>query len=126
MQPLGLHHVAINVSDVDEAVRFYTGVLGLHARDDRPDFGFGGAWLDAGGQQVHLLEAPSPGERGQHFALWVADLDGVVGELRGKGVKVSDPVSTGADRQAFTNDPSGNAIELHEVGGAGAPPPGTP
>jgi catechol 2,3-dioxygenase-like lactoylglutathione lyase family enzyme len=115
MQTLGVHHVAINVSDVDEAVRFYTGTLGLHQREDRPDFGFSGAWLDAGGQQVHLLQAPLPSNCGQHFALWVEDLDGVVGELRRRGVRVSDPTTVGADRQAFLTDPSGNGVELHEV-----------
>jgi glyoxylase I family protein len=116
VRPLGVHHVAINVPDVDEAVRFYTGMLGLHQRDDRPDFGFGGAWLDAGGQQVHLLEAPLPDNRGQHFALWVDDIDEVVAELRAQGLKVSEPVSVATDRQAFLTDPAGNGIELHEVG----------
>jgi glyoxylase I family protein len=116
VRPLGVHHVAINVPDVDEAVRFYTGMLGLHQRDDRPDFGFGGAWLDAGGQQVHPLEAPLPDNRGQHFALWVDDIDEVVAELRAQGLKVSEPVSVNTDRQAFLSDPAGNGIELHEVG----------
>jgi len=116
MRPIGVHHVAINVSDVDEAVRFYTHVLGLRLRDDRPDFGFAGAWLDAGDQQVHLIEAPLPSNRGQHFALQVEDLDGVVEELRAGGVEVSDPVPGGGDRQAFTADPSGNGVELRELG----------
>src|SRR5258708_6704509 len=49
MQPLAVHHVAINVDDVDEAIAFYTKTLGLTQRTDRPDFGFPGAWLDAGG-----------------------------------------------------------------------------
>src|SRR5438128_1068824 len=49
VEPLAVHHVSINVDDVDAAVDFYVGVLGLRARTDRPDFGFAGAWLDAGG-----------------------------------------------------------------------------
>jgi len=48
MQPAGLHHVSINVPDVPRALAFYVEVLGLTERSDRPDFGFGGAWLDAG------------------------------------------------------------------------------
>ena len=60
MQPVGIHHVSINVTDVDEATRFYTEVLGFTVRDDRPDLGIGGCWLDAGGQQVHLIESPVP------------------------------------------------------------------
>jgi catechol 2,3-dioxygenase-like lactoylglutathione lyase family enzyme len=114
VQPVGVHHVAINVDDVPASVDFYTEVLGLTLRTDRPELGLAGAWLDAGGQQVHLLEAPVPRNLGQHFALWFDDLDGVVAELRGKGVEVSDPGGIGAGRQAFLLDPSGNAVELHQ------------
>ncbi len=114
MQPLGVHHVSINVTDAAEAIAFYTDVLGLTLRDDRPDFGFGGAWLDLGPQQVHLLEVPVPDDRGQHFAIRVADLDIAVDELRERGVTVGDPSPVGTGRQAFLHDPSGNMIELHE------------
>jgi catechol 2,3-dioxygenase-like lactoylglutathione lyase family enzyme len=116
IEPLGVHHVSINVRDAAESIAFYTGVLGLTQRSDRPDFGFGGAWLDIGGQQVHLIEAPVPDDNGQHFAIRVADLDAAVAELRERGVDVSDPKPVGAARQSFLRDPSGNAIELHEPG----------
>jgi glyoxylase I family protein len=116
MRPAGVHHVSINVRDVDEALRFYTDVLGLTLREDRPDFGFGGAWLDVGGQQVHLIEAGPPQALGQHFALLVDDLDAAVAELRSRGVEVGDPSPVGTGRQSFLSDPSGNQIELHEVG----------
>jgi glyoxylase I family protein len=117
MRPLAVHHVSINVDDVDAALDFYTGVLGLQPRTDRPDFGFGGAWLDAGGQQVHLIEGTSPAALGQHFALLVDDLDRTVAELRDRAVEVSDPKPVGSSRQAFLSDPSGNLIELHQVMG---------
>jgi glyoxylase I family protein len=117
VRPLAVHHVSINVDDVDAALRFYTDVLGLQRRSDRPDFAFGGAWLDAGGQQVHLIEGTPPTEVGQHFALQVDDLDGTVAELRGRDVEVSDPRPVGSSRQAFLSDPSGNLVELHEVAG---------
>ena len=116
MRPLAIHHVSVNVSDVDEGVAFYTGSLGGTLRDDRPDFGFGGAWIDFGAQQLHLIEAPVPGNVGQHFAIRVADLADTIAELREKGLEVSDPVAVGTGLQAFLTDPSGNAIELHEVG----------
>jgi catechol 2,3-dioxygenase-like lactoylglutathione lyase family enzyme len=118
MEPLAIHHVAINVSDVPGSVAFYTDVLGGALRSDRPDFGIGGAWIDLGGQQIHLLEAPVPRNLGQHFAIRVGDLDAVVAELRSKGVDIADPVDSGTNRQTFLDDPSGNAIELHEVGPA--------
>lgn len=118
MRPLAVHHVSINVDDVPAALAFYTDVLGLEARGDRPDFGFGGAWLDAGDQQVHLIEGQPPAPVGQHFALQVEDLAATVAELRGRGLRVSDPAPVGTSLQAFVSDPCGNVVELHEVGGA--------
>lgn len=114
MQPLAVHHVSVNVADVDAALRFYVDVLGFTERTDRPDFGFPGAWLDAGGQQLHLIQAAPPANVGQHFAV-LGDLDAVVDELRGRVIEVSDPSPVGTGRQAFLTDPSGNAIELHQA-----------
>lgn len=115
MQPTGVHHVSINVPDVPTALAFYTDVLGLSERGDRPDFGFGGAWLDAGdGQQVHLIEATAPADLGQHFALGVADLDGTIAELRGRGLDVSGARPVAGGFQAFLHDPAGNTVELFQ------------
>jgi catechol 2,3-dioxygenase-like lactoylglutathione lyase family enzyme len=116
IEPLGVHHVSLNVRDTAESVAFYTEALGLTLRDDRPDFAFGGAWLDLGPQQVHLLEIEVPDDVGQHFAIRVGDLDGAVAELRGRGVEVTDPSPVGTGRQSFLHDPSGNRIELHQPG----------
>jgi catechol 2,3-dioxygenase-like lactoylglutathione lyase family enzyme len=116
MEPLGVHHVSINVRDAAESVTFYADVLGLTARADRPDFAFGGAWLDIGAQQVHLIEGDVPSNCGQHFAIRVADLDATVAELRDRGIDVPDPKGVGTARQTFLHDPSGNLIELHEPG----------
>ena len=116
MSVLGVHHVSINVADVPAALGFYVDRLGLVQRTDRPDFGIGGAWLDAGDQQVHLIEAAVAEDRGQHLALWVADLDATVTELRAAGMTIGDPSPVGTGRQAFLHDPSGNLVELHQPG----------
>lgn len=116
MKAHAVHHVAINVDDVAAALRFYTEVLGATERNDRPDFPFAGAWLDVGGQQVHLVEAPVPPNLGQHFAVLVDDLDAAVAEVRALGIAVTDPVPVATDRQAFLLDPCGNRVELHELG----------
>lgn len=108
--------MSVNVADPEVSVAFYTDVLGGRVRGDRPDFGIGGAWLDMGSTQVHLVHLAVPPANGQHFALLVEDLDAVVAELRAKGVAVDDPSVVGSDRQTFVSDPDGNAIELHEVG----------
>jgi glyoxylase I family protein len=109
-----VHHVSINVDDVDAALGFYTDVLGLVQRADRPELGIEGAWLDAGGQQVHLIGAPTPQNVGQHFALRVDDIDASISELRDRGITVSDAMAVGTGRQAFLEDPSGNVVELHQ------------
>src|SRR6266516_3038457 len=111
MRPAGLHHVSINVRDVSASRDFYVDVLGLTERADRPDFNFDGAWLDAGSQQVHLIQAEVPPDRGQHFAL-----------------AVTDPVPVGTGRQSFLYDLAGNRIELQEPGSAapGERPPWNP
>ena len=58
--------MSLKVADVEAARRFYVDVLGFVERNDRPAFGFDGAWLDVGdgGQQVHLIAADVP------VALW--------------------------------------------------------
>jgi catechol 2,3-dioxygenase-like lactoylglutathione lyase family enzyme len=116
MQPLAVHHVSVAVTDVDAALDFYTRLLGMRQRPDRPAGLGDGAWLDVGGQQLHLIRADTPEPRGQHFAVLVADLAATTAELRAAGVTVSDAVPIGAGRQAFLRDPSGNVIELHQAG----------
>ncbi len=115
MELQGVHHVSLNVDDLAAADRFYTEVMGFE-RLPRPDLGFPGTWLQAGPQEVHLLEIGAvPEDVGQHVAFRVTDLDVAVADLRGLGVEVSDPkaLPTGA-RQAFLHDPSGNRLELNQ------------
>jgi catechol 2,3-dioxygenase-like lactoylglutathione lyase family enzyme len=115
--PAGVDHVSINVTDVPAALTFYTETMGLTQNFSRPDFGFPGAWLDtANGQQVHLIGAETPPNLGQHFALVFDDVPSVVEELRARGLQVSDAVDVGTTgrKQAFTTDPWGNGIELHQ------------
>jgi catechol 2,3-dioxygenase-like lactoylglutathione lyase family enzyme len=114
MRPTGVHHVSLMTPAVDETIAFYVDVLGLTVRTDRPDFGVGGAWLDAGDQQVHLIEGPTPNYAGQHFALRVDDLDGVIAELRAQGFDVADPFETTVSRQTTIRDPAGNVVELNQ------------
>ncbi|MFN0088801.1 MAG: VOC family protein [Acidimicrobiales bacterium] len=117
MKLSGVHHIALNVDDVEKTTNFYVDVLGLE-KVDRPDFGFPGSWLRlADGRQIHLVKAEDhKAPRGQHFALHVADLDEARQELTDQGFKVSEPMMIPGigTRQAFLKDPSGNLIELNE------------
>lgn len=116
MQPLGIHHVNVTVGDLAEARRFYIETLGFTERDDRPDFGFDGAWLNVGNQQVHLLVAGQREHTSDHYAVIVSDLSATIAELRVAGLTVSELTKVNANEQAFLRDPWGNLIELHQVG----------
>lgn len=115
MQLQGIHHVSINVQDVDAATRFYCEVLGLE-KLARPELGFPGAWLRSGAQEVHLLgiESTAPPKE-QHFAFAVADLTKVQDQLQQAGIKCSKAMTIdGVCLQAFTHDPSGNMLEFNQ------------
>jgi len=116
VEVLGIHHVALCVRDLDEALDFYRDRLGFAEMPERPDFGFRGAWLRAGVQQIHLYEMPEADpDRRQHVALAVDDLDAVAGMLESRGVAVDRRAHVpGAGRQAFIRDPTGNRIELNQ------------
>jgi len=73
MKPVGVHHVAICVADAQKGLAFYRDVLGM-TQLPRPDLG-PGCWLDAGGQQVHLMESDTQPVGANHFAIRVDDID---------------------------------------------------
>ncbi len=111
-----IHHVSLNVSDTERALTFYRDILGM-AVLPRPDFSFGGAWLDAGnGSQIHLIEGDVPPNLGQHVAFRVDDVEAVIARLRQAGVEVSEAKNVGDTtiRQAFGRDPDGNLLEFSQ------------
>ncbi|MGA9276214.1 VOC family protein [Ilumatobacter sp.] len=116
MFDLGVHHVSLNVTDAAEARRFYVDVLGLTERPDRPDFTFDGSWLQAGDQQIHLLEVDDfVPPVGQHFALRIGDIEAARAHLARHGVEVSEAKRVDdICLQAFFSDPTGNLIELNQ------------
>ena len=118
MKPSRLHHVSINVTEIERARRFYTEVLGLE-EIERPDFGMPGAWLQAGEGQVHLIVAPDSVDTGRrperltplapHTALAIDDYTAVRDELAGHGLEVLESERSG---QMWVRDPDGNIVEL--------------
>ena len=111
----GIHHVSINVRDVDAAKSFYIDVLGMRELP-RPDLGFPGAWLASGAQEVHLLGIDSTAPpKEQHFAFEVLDIHEAVTTVREAGFRCSDAKEIpGVCAQAFTHDPSGNMVEFNQ------------
>ncbi len=119
---LSIHHVSLVVKNTQLAVDFYHRVLGLEVCNDRPDLGFGGAWLQIGEQQIHLLEVENPdpvdgrpehGGRDRHLAMSVDNLDEIESQLKSQGIVVSRSRSGRA--ALFCRDPDGNGVELIQV-----------
>jgi catechol 2,3-dioxygenase-like lactoylglutathione lyase family enzyme len=110
-----LDHVSIIVTDVDRALAFYTGVLGLTEIPRPRSFDFPGAWLQVGPEVIHLLGQPAPDVRGRrHFCLWVTDVDGSARYLAARNLPVRWDTKykiEGIDR-FFTEDPDGNRVEI--------------
>jgi len=115
MRALTVHHVSVNVADLDEGIIFYGTTLGLPAAVTGPATS---ARVPGSTPATARSTAPRPCARepGQHFALLVADLDAERAGLLDAGVQVSEPFPIGGNRQAFLTDPWGNVIELHELG----------
>lgn len=115
MELSGVHHVSINVSDLEATAAFYLDVLGLE-KLPRPEIPVEGIWLGCtDGSQIHLIINPVPTSEGQHYAFGVADLDAVITELAGQGIAASKPITVeGVCRQAFCTDPSGNLVEFNQ------------
>jgi glyoxylase I family protein len=111
----GIHHVSINVKDVDTALRFYVQLLNLELLE-RPDLGFPGAWIRAGEQEIHLLGIDS-GEpvKEQHFAFAVNDAQAIHAALQANGYSPTEIRDIpNICRQFFTHDPSGNMVEFSQ------------
>jgi len=98
-----IHHLAIAVKDLEEALRFYRDTLGLpvHEQAVREDQGVKAALLTIGESEIELLEPLGPdtpvgrflerrGEGIHHICLQTDDIDKELAELKAKGVELSD------------------------------------
>ncbi len=127
MAILGLDHVNIRTTDLEKTRAFFTEVLGLTV-GWRPDFGFGGAWLYAGGRDVvHLVEVSraggaSKGSSLDHFAFAIDDYDDARRRLEAAGIAYEAGVSpNGVIRQVFVTELNGVTFELNCREPAAAP-----
>jgi methylmalonyl-CoA epimerase len=98
-----IHHLAIAVKNLEEALRFYRDTLGLpvHKQATREDQGVKAALLTIGGSEIELLEPlglDTPvgrflerrGEGIHHICLQTDDIDNELAELKAKGVELID------------------------------------
>jgi catechol 2,3-dioxygenase len=115
-------HIVLKVEDLDSALAFYCGVLGLK-EVARRDFGEGPmAFLSAGNSHHDIgLVAANPPNSGpgslHHFALKVGDslrnLRHVKQALVANGVLVHMSLDHRVSQGIYISDPDGNLIELY-------------
>jgi catechol 2,3-dioxygenase-like lactoylglutathione lyase family enzyme len=119
------------VQDLDRARRFYRDRLGLEAAEERD----GGLRYVCGTTEFHLFESSGTASGGStQIGFEVEDIDEVVAELRGRGVRfepfdiagfdVQDDIVTvpnnypskgSGERGAFFHDSEGNLLALGQA-----------
>lgn len=127
-----INHVAVVVSDVDAALTFWQDALGirLHHIEDVPSQKSAVAFLPVGESEVELVKPTSEdsgvakflAERGggmHHLCFEVDDIEGMLQELKGKGVRLIDeqPKVLPGRKMAFIHPKStgGVLVELYQV-----------
>jgi lactoylglutathione lyase len=124
-------HAMIRVKDLDRALDFYCGLLGMKVlrKTDYPEGKFTNAFIGYGGEDEHTVvelthnwgqEKPYDlGNGFGHLALGVKDIYATCENLRKQGVKITrepGPMKHGKTVIAFIEDPDAYKIELIELG----------
>lgn len=127
MNPQGILHFTIGVTDIDRATEFYTGLLGcrLVRRNRRGNMSF----LASGDDYFvlastgHHVAPNTPGETTHHHAFILApdDYDRAVKLLEDTGIATSVPAvaehTTFPGRHLYFSDPDGNGLEITDCTG---------
>ena len=113
-----MNHFTITAEDREKTLAFYCGLLGLQ-EGHRPDLGFPGAWLYAGGTQavLHIYwDRPMPAQRTgviDHLAFSARGLREVKARFDAAQIRYDLRRQAGAGTwQLFSLDPNGAKVEL--------------
>jgi methylmalonyl-CoA/ethylmalonyl-CoA epimerase len=128
-----INHVAILVEDIDESLAFWRDALGIemHELRDVPAEKSKVAFLPVAGSEIELVQPTTDdsgiakylAKRGQgmhHVCLEVDDIDGMLAQLKAKGVRlINEQPKTAIDgkRYAFIHpeSSSGVLVELYQI-----------
>ena len=119
----GLHHIGINVGDLDRAEAFYTDVLGFKVTE-RYQEEIRHSMLDTGTTKLHLFESPSleiksaiarlseDGYAHMAFGTSREKFPKVMKELKKHNVLFRGPLILGKGESVHFKDPDGNHLEI--------------
>lgn len=127
-----INHVAVVVTDIDEALKFWQDALGiqLHHIEDVPSQKAQVAFLPVGDSEVELVKPTADdtgaakflAERGggmHHLCIEVDDISGKLKELKDKGIRLinEEPIELPGRKMAFIHPKStgGVLLELYEI-----------
>jgi catechol 2,3-dioxygenase-like lactoylglutathione lyase family enzyme len=106
--------VMLLATDLEEARGFYGETLGLEEVLLEPDQFVTFACGD--GTRLAVSKSTSGPATDATQANWrVTDIAAEVADLRGRGVKIDDPIDAGFALVAFFSDPGGNALGLIQL-----------
>ena len=123
MKLKGMHHIGVNVRDLDRALAFYTEVLGFevterYAEDIRH------VMLGTGNTGLHLFETrdlelqdalatlSKQGYAHMAFATTRELFPGIIAELQRHQIQFKGPVVMGRGESVHFKDPDGNHLEI--------------
>ena len=112
----GVDFVALPTHDLETAVDFYGGTLGLQRSVYRPEQHF--AEFETGNLTLSVIDAEAMGlehhPQRLHIPLHVDDVPAARAALEQRGVVFQgETLDTGVCHMAFFADPDGNALMLH-------------
>jgi predicted enzyme related to lactoylglutathione lyase len=109
--------VAIPVTDISRARRFYEEILGLQVSDEM----MGGQWIEYFVDDDTLAIANvgkkwKPSDQGTSAALEVENFEEAINKLRTQDVRfAAEPFETPCCHMAVVQDPDGNKLIIHNL-----------
>ena len=129
MDVVDIDHIAVRVSDIERALEFYAGALGMETRDreryENGEVPF--VAVVAGGRHVHLVPTDEEIDvGGEHICFLVRssdkdtqdEVEALIGRIEDAGYEVEDGEpydrygAYGYDPAVYVRDPDGRRVEL--------------
>ncbi len=129
-----IDHIGIAVKDIDAVLNFLKSSFGAEElkRTEYPELKQISSVVNVKGTNFELMQPTAPdgpignfvknsGGGYHHISIFCENLEKLVGELEGKGIKIVGKMYEGPDRVAFVHPKSSNGllIELTDTGSRG-------